>query len=147
MLRLLLPCLVISAAAIAAEPEAVRHLLILDRPPSLTEIERTAKYARHLLAQAGASGQEVDLRVARDEDLVLINVRAPALCSPDRGCPLLAFRTIGRKPVLETVAFANVVVFRPPKKPDDLHIITQSGQGLTDCLIPPMGRVKCGPAR
>ncbi|MGE5548699.1 MAG: hypothetical protein ACM33T_17470 [Solirubrobacterales bacterium] len=140
LLLLLLPLL--ASAASAGEVQGERELVILDRPPSAEEIKLATRHGAHLLGRARAAKETVQLRVNTYRDVVMMNLLAPSLCDPAKGCPLLVIRDLSRRPVLETVAYANVLA---SVRGDTITLTFQSGQTWTECTFSRGGRGRCKP--
>jgi hypothetical protein len=104
-----LVCLSLSAGAAEPPPlEVFRPQFRLD--PGLAHLAALERYAKPQLAKANAAGRPAQPRVALLGGTTLISLESLALCDRVKGCPLLVFRDITKRPVLVTTSFQNVMI-------------------------------------
>ena len=109
ILLLTVPFFANTASAADAPPtETFRPFFRLD--PSLVHLDAVKRYAKSQMDRAKAAGLPVQPRVAISGGTTLISLETMALCDAAKGCPLLVFRDINKRPVLVTTSFQNVLI-------------------------------------
>lgn len=105
---LLLTFSIFAFAAEVPPTETFRPSFRLD--PSLVHLDAVNKYAKSQVDKAKAAGRPIQPRVAISGGTTLISLETMALCDAAKGCPLLVFRDINKRPVLVTTSFQNVLI-------------------------------------
>ncbi len=105
--------------------------------PELTAVKRAAPKA---FAKAQAAGRPVTVSVARSEGTTLISLESVAICERAKGCPLLVFRDLSQRPVLETTSFQNVILDYRDKA---TYLIIRLWGATTECRISGVAKAKC----
>ena len=109
--------------------------------PELMAVRRAG--ARHF-AKANAAGRPVRISVARSRGTTMMSLESVAICDRVKACPLLVFRDLTAKPILETTAFQNVLVeYRGP----EIFLIIRVWDDVKECKLPTLGLAKCRPVK
>lgn len=144
MRRLALIALLLAAAtaapARADQPVWDRYFQLFDQGPSTREWEAARCWAPDDMRKAETAGYPAAVRAARADDIVIIRLESPAVCDVYSACPTLIFRDITRKPVLNTRAFANVVLRYDGGK---VFALVRRPYVLAECALPPVGPARC----
>lgn len=141
---LLAACLAASPpAASPAEAEEVmgnRIFVEFAYDASTPELEAAEKWGRAYFTKAKAAGRPVRLSVARSRGNTLISFESVAICDRVRACPLLVFRDLTARPVLETTAFQNVLL---EYRGQDVFVVIRLWETTTECRLVNTGRARC----
>ena len=107
-----------------------------------TPLQETAldKYAHADLAKALQAGHPVEPRVSLLPGMIVISLESVSICDRKRGCPLLVFRDITKKPTLQDYSYQNVSITERPK---GTYLFLRDEIGNKECLIPRAGTGRC----
>lgn len=146
MRRLLAPPFLL-AACLAASPPAGAEEVMGNRifvefayDASTPELDAAEKWGRAYFTKAKAAGRPVRLSVARSRGNTLISFESVAICDRVRACPLLVFRDLTARPVLETTAFQNVLL---EYRGQDVFVVIRLWETTTECRLANTGRARC----
>jgi hypothetical protein len=146
MRRLIAPLLLL-VAALAAPPPAGAEEVMGNRifvefayDASTPELEAAERWGRAYFAKAKAAGRPVRLSVARSRGTTLISFESVAICDRVKACPLLVFRDLTARPVLETTAFQNVLI---EYRGQEVFVVIRLWETTTECRLVNTGRAKC----
>ncbi len=107
---------------------------------STPELAAAERWGRSYFAKAKAAGRPVRLSVGRSRGTTLISLESVAICDRVKACPLLVFRDLTGKPILETTSFQNVLIEYREK---EIFLVLRLWEQTTECRITGMGRAKC----
>jgi hypothetical protein len=108
--------------------------------PSSPEMAAAQKWAAVHFRKAKAAGSPVRVSVGRSRGNTLISLESVAICDRVKACPLLVFRDLTARPILETTSFQNVLIeYREP----EIFLVIRLWDEITECRITGMGRAKC----
>ncbi|OAN44844.1 hypothetical protein A6A04_07925 [Paramagnetospirillum marisnigri] len=107
---------------------------------STSELAAAERYGATYFTKAKAAGRPLTARVARSDSTILISLESVAICERAKGCPLLVFRDITKKPVLERFAFQNLILDYREK---GTFLILRVWNTTTECLVSNVLRAKC----
>jgi hypothetical protein len=132
--------LLASPSAQAEEVEGNRIFVEFAYDPSTPELEAAHRWGRAHFAKAQAAGRPVRLSVARSRGTTLMSLESVAVCDRVKACPLLVFRDLKARPILESTSFQNVLIEYRDK---DIFLVIRLWEETTECKITGMGRAKC----
>ncbi|KIL99471.1 hypothetical protein CCC_03987 [Paramagnetospirillum magnetotacticum MS-1] len=107
---------------------------------SSPELEAAEKWGRAHFAKAKAAGRPLRLSVGRSRGTTLISLESVAICDRVKACPLLVFRDLTARPILETSSFQNVLI---EYRGTEIFLVIRLWDEITECRITGMGRAKC----
>ncbi|MBI3444433.1 MAG: hypothetical protein HY055_03510 [Magnetospirillum sp.] len=145
MLRLAILALVLLLPPAIAQAEAIegnRIFVEFAYDPSEPELVAVRKHAAKHLAKANAAGRPARISVARYRGNTLISLESVAICDRVKACPLLVFRDLTARPILETTAFQNVLL---EYRGNDVYVVIRLWDDLKECRLPPQGMARCKP--
>ena len=140
LLALLASTFSVPQPATAGEVMGDRVFVEFAYDPSTPELEAAEKWGRAYFAKAKAAGRPVRLSVARSRGTTLVSFESVAVCDRVRACPLLVFRDLTGRPVLETTAFQNVLL---EYRGQDVFVVIRLWETTTECRLVNTGRAKC----
>ncbi|ARJ67898.1 hypothetical protein WV31_20725 [Magnetospirillum sp. ME-1] len=108
--------------------------------PSTPEMEAAEKWARPHFAKAKAAGRPIRVSVGRSRGTTLISLESVAICDRVKACPLLVFRDLTARPILETTSFQNVLI---EYREQEIFLVVRLWEDVSECRITGMGRAKC----
>ena len=119
-----------------------RQMLTFYFWPSALDDTAVQKYAAEEIAKAKAAQRPILPRVAMLPGMTLISLESVAICTLEKGCPLLVFRDMAKAPTLKDFSYQNIVIIYRPKQ--TALVLTGSGSDR-ECVIPPTptGKAKC----
>lgn len=118
-----------------------RQMLTFYFWPSAMDEKMVQKYAADEIAKAKAAKRPILPRVALLPGMTLISLESVAICTLQKGCPLLVFRDMAKAPTLKDFSYQNVVIIYRPKQ----TALILTGQGADrECVIP---AIATGPAK
>ncbi|WP_043746344.1 hypothetical protein [Paramagnetospirillum magneticum] len=132
--------LLLCLPARAEEVEGNRIFIEFSYDPSTPELEAAQKWGRAHYAKAKAASRPVRLSVGRSRGTTLISLESVAICDRVKACPLLVFRDLTARPILETSSFQNVLIEYRDK---EIFLVIRLWEETTECRITGMGRAKC----
>lgn len=134
---------VLTVISITAQAETVvGHRIFADFgfDPSTPEIDAAERAVPELFAKAKAASHPITMKVARSDATTLISLESVVICERAKGCPLLVFRDIAKKPVLVTTSFQNLILDYRDKA---TFLIIRVWDTTTECQISNVGKAKC----
>lgn len=142
MIRMVLAAvmLLLCLPARAEEVEGNRIFIEFAYDPSTPELEAAQKWGRAYFAKAKAAGRPVRLSIGRSRGTTLISLESVAICDRVKACPLLVFRDLSARPILEASSFQNVLIEYRDK---EIFLVIRLWKETTECRITGMGRAKC----
>lgn len=138
-LLLLLPAPTVQAETL----EGNRIFVEFAYDPSTPELDAAEKWARAHFAKAKAAGRPIRVSVGRSRGTTLISLESVAICDRVKACPLLVFRDLMARPILETTSFQNVLI---EYRGQEIFLVIRLWEDISECRITGMGRAKCGKA-
>lgn len=108
--------------------------------PSTPELAAARKWGAAHYRKAAAAGRPVRLSVGRSRGTTLISLESVAICDRVKACPLLVFRDLTARPILETTSFQNVLI---EYRETEIFLVIRLWEEITECRITSMGRARC----
>ncbi len=108
--------------------------------PSTPEMTAAQRWAAPHFRKAKAAGSPVRVSVGRSRGTTLISLESVAICDRVKACPLLVFRDLTARPILETTSFQNVLI---EYREQEIFLVIRLWEETTECRITGMGRAKC----
>lgn len=128
------------APARAETLEGSRIFVEFAYDPSVPELAAAEKWGRAHFAKAKAAGRPIRISVGRSRGTTLISLESVAICDRAKACPLLVFRDLMARPILETTAFQNVLI---EYRGQEIFLVIRLWENVSECRITGMGRAKC----
>ncbi|RAU21223.1 hypothetical protein CU669_14520 [Paramagnetospirillum kuznetsovii] len=140
---LALAVLVVLAGPVGAETIESRNIFVeFLANPSAPELVAAERFGAKWFAKGEAAGRPVTISVARNDATTMISFESVAVCERAKGCPLLVFRDIAAKPVLETMSFQNLILQYRDK---GTYLVIRVWDNTTECLVSGVLKARCKP--
>jgi len=107
---------------------------------STPELDAAEKWGAAHFQKAKAAGRPLRLSVGRSRGTTLISLESVAICDRVKACPLLVFRDLTARPILETTSFQNVLI---EYRETEIFLVIRLWEEITECRITSMGRARC----
>ncbi|EME69044.1 hypothetical protein H261_15325 [Paramagnetospirillum caucaseum] len=120
--------------------EGKRIFIEFTYDPSTPELAAARKWGKAHFAKAQAAGRPVRLSVGRSRGTTLISLESVAICDRVKACPLLVFRDLTARPILETTSFQNVLI---EYRDREIFLVIRLWEETTECRITTSGRSRC----
>lgn len=137
---LVLAMLLTASAAWAGSVQGNRIMVEFSYDPSPTELRAAKRWGKDYFTKAEAAGRPVRVNVARSRGTILMSLESVAICTRAEACPLLVFRDVTDRPILETRAFQNVLIeYRGP----EIYLVIRLWEKISECRITTNARSRC----
>jgi hypothetical protein len=107
---------------------------------STPEMAAAERWGAVHFKKAKDAARPLRLSVGRSRGTTLISLESVAVCDRVKACPLLVFRDLTARPILETTAFQNVLIEYREK---EIFLVIRLWEEISECRITGMGRAKC----